>query len=189
MVFSTNQVRQLYVLSKAIVADQPNTVLSDVGAASVKTNAKNDHLYIKYNGAGGLTRSDLISTSNIHYVDITSPSKMGIKLKRVKVALDSTVNGGNPVVGQDYILRIVINQFVGLSDEDQYFKYGMAHVVSGMTSQDVYKALALSLAKNFSRELTKFFNFYVGSSTTPVTADMKLADVPSGDYIIIEEVE
>ena len=82
------------------------------------------------------------------------------------MTLDTNVNGGAPVAGQDYILRIAFRQYVGMSDEDQYFKYGMVHAYAGMDADEFYKVLALSIAKNFSREVVPLIKIEVHSKAT-----------------------
>ena len=124
--FSTNQVRQLYVALD--VETSGHVLASDIaGTIALKNDTAKNHLYFEYKGADNLMRSDLIDIKNILYVKATAPEAMARDLKSVTVALDSNVNGGTPVAGQDYILRIAFRQYVGMSDEDQYFKYGMVH--------------------------------------------------------------
>lgn len=53
-----------------------------------------------------------------------------------------------------------------MSDEDQYFKYGMVHAYSGMTADVFYKTLAQSIAKNFSREIVPLIKIEVHSAAT-----------------------
>ena len=155
--FSTNQVRQLYV---ATALKTPHVLPADAaGSIAVKNDNAKNHLYFEYKGADNLMRSDLIDIKNILYAKATDAKDMAHELKAVTVTLDGTVNGGAPVAGQDYILRIAFRQFVGMSDADQYFKYGMVHAYSGMTASDFYKKLALSLVKNFSRETTQLLSF------------------------------
>lgn len=162
--FSTNQVRQLYV-AKAL---KPSNVIATdaAGAIAVKSDTAKTHLYFEYMGAGGMTRSDLIDIKNILHAKATDADDLAHELKAVTVTLDSNVNSGNPVAGQDYILRIAFRQYVGMSEEDQYFKYGMVHAYAGMTASDFYKELALSLAKNFSREVVPLIKIEVHSKAT-----------------------
>lgn len=194
--FSTNQVRQLYV---ATALKSPNVIASDTaGSIAVKSDTAKSHLYFEYMGAGGMTRSDLIDIKNILYAKATDADDLAYDLAKYKLTLDDTVNGGEPVVAQDYILRIAFRNYPGLSEEDQYFKYGMVHAVTGMTASDFYKTLALSLVKNFSREeqgLLKFYLETIGSDAgvvagtqTEVTKDTKESSL-TGTYtgIIIEE--
>ena len=191
MTFSENQVRQLYV-AKAL----QTTTLSNAGDITVEYDAPKKHLYFKYLGAGGQTRSDLIDISKITSIKATDATAMSWGLKRSKVILDSTVNSGAPVAGQDYLLRIPIFNFVGLSDQDQYFKYGMVHAVAGMTASTFYATLAVSLFKNFSRELQKLVTIYLETSGTSSTLGTLTAVTQSdtvtsltGTYtgIVIEE--
>ena len=194
--FSTNQVRQLYV---ATALKSPNVIASDTaGSIAVKSDTAKSHLYFEYMGAGGMTRSDLIDIKNILYAKATDADDLAYDLAKYKLTLDDTVNGGEPVVVQDYILRIAFRNYPGLSEEDQYFKYGMVHAVTGMTASDFYKTLALSLVKNFSREEQGLLKFYletggsdagvVAGTPTEVTKDTKESSL-TGTYtgIIIEE--
>lgn len=162
--FSENQVRQLYV---ATSVKSPNVLATDTaGAIAVKGDTLKNHVYFEYKGVDNLMRSDLIDVKNILYATATKPEAMAYNMKSITVALDSNVNGGNPIVGQDYILRIAFRQFVGMSDEDQYFKYGMVHAYSGMTADAFYKVLAQSIAKNFSREIVPLIKIEVHSKAT-----------------------
>ena len=163
--FSTNQVRQLYVATD--VKTSGHVLASDAaGSITVKNDTAKNHLYFEYKGADNLMRSDLIDIKNILYAKATNANNMAHKLKSVTVTLDTNVNGGAPVVGQDYILRIAFKQYVGMSDEDQYFKYGMVHAYAGMNADKFYKVLALSLAKNFSREIVPLIKIEVHSKAT-----------------------
>lgn len=188
--FSTNQVRQLYV-AKAL---KTSCVLAadTAGSIAVKNDTAKNHLYFEYKGADNLMRSDLIDIKNILYAKATDADDMAHELKAVTVTLDSEVNAA-PVAGQDYILRIAFKQYVGMSDEDQYFKYGMVHAYAGMTASDFYKKLALSLAKNFSREVVPLVKFILtdsGDEAVPVDATTKESSL-TGTYkaLVIDEVE
>ena len=188
--FSVNQVRQLYV---ATALKTPHVLASDAaGSIAVKNDTVKSHLYFEYKGADNLMRSDLIDTKNILYAKATDATAMAHDLKSVTIALDSNVNGGAPVAGQDYILRIAFKQYVGMSDEDQYFKYGMVHAYAGMDASEFYKVLAVSLAKNFSREVVPLIKIEIktASATTEVTPTTKVADL-KGTYtgVVITEVE
>lgn len=189
-VFSTNQVRQLYV---AKTLKTPHVLASsDAGSIAVKSDTVKNHMYFEYKGADNLMRSDLIDIKNLLYVKATDADDMAHELRAVTVTLDSEVNAA-PVAGQDYILRIAFKQYVGMSDEDQYFKYGMVHAYAGMTASDFYKKLALSLAKNFSREIVPLVKFILtdsGDEAVPVDATTKESSL-TGTYkaLVIDEVE
>ena len=194
--FSTNQVRQLYV-AKALKS--PNVGATDAaGSIAVKSDTAKTHLYFEYMGAGGMTRSDLIDIKNILHAKATDADDLAHDLAKYKLTLDASVNGGTPVAGQDYILRIAFRNYIGLSEEDQYFKYGMVHAYAGMTASDFYKTLVLSLVKNFSRKEEGLLKFYletggtnagtVAGTPTEVTKDTKESTL-TGTYtgIVIEE--
>lgn len=185
--FSTNQVRHLYVAKEL---KSPRVLAADAaGSIAVKSDTAKNHLYFEYKGADNLMRSDLIDIENILYAKATDADDMAHELKAVTV----TLNAGAPVAGQDYILRIAFKQYVGMSDEDQYFKYGMVHAYAGMTASDFYKKLALSLAKNFSREIVPLVKFVLTNSddeTVPVDATTKESSLTETyKALVIDEVE
>lgn len=165
--FSTNQARQLYVAE----ALKPSNVISTdaVGSIAVKSDTAKNHLYFEYMGAGGMLRSDLIDIKSIMHAKATDADDLAHELAKYKVTLDSNVNGGSPVAGQDYILRIAFRNYIGMSEEDQYFKYGIVHAVSGMTAGSFYQELYKSLKKNFSRETEQLLDFSLEGTAAKVT--------------------
>ena len=195
MTFSENQVRQLYV---ATAVKSSVAATDTAGTIAVKTDTAKTHLYFQYKGADNLMRSDLFDPKSILDAKVTPASALASNLKVKTLVLDPTVNGGNPIAGQDYVLRISFRQYLGMSDEDQYFKYGLVHAYSGMTASDFYKVLAISLVKNFSREATPLVSFQLkallqegdpGPALVDVTNQTKLADL-DGTYqgVVINEV-
>lgn len=189
--FSTNQVRQLYVAKEL---KNPHVLAADAaGSIAVNSDTAKNHLYFEYKSADNLTRSDLIDIKNILYAKATDADSMAHELKAVTVTLDNEVNAGVPVAGQDYILRIIFKQYIGMSDEDQYLKYGMVHAYAGMTASDFYKKLALSLVKNFSREVVPLVKFVLTNSddeTVPVDANTKESSLTETyKALVIDEVE
>lgn len=194
--FSTNQARQLYVAKELKTS---NVISTDAaGSIAVKFDTAKNHLYFEYMGAGGMLRSDLIDIKSIMHAKATDADDLAHDLAKYKLTLDASVNGGSPVAGQNYLLRITFRNYIGLSEEDQYIKYGMVHAVAGMTASDFYKTLALSLVKNFSREEEGLLKFYletggtdagtVAGTPTEVTKDTKESTL-TGTYtgIVIEE--
>ena len=190
MNFSVNQNRQFYVVNSVGTAT-PTTE----GGIFVSSDA-NGFISFQHFGKGGLTRSDLIDPANILYANATAPTAMQHKMKTITLTLDSTVNEGKPVVGQDYLLRLVIHSYVGMSDAEPYIKYGVVHATSAMnaTPSLFYKEMALSLVKNFKREVWPILNFSLLAAgdpapvTVPVTANTSAASL-DGTYtgILIEE--
>lgn len=173
--FSTNQFRHLYV-AKAVKDNA--TSVSAAGDIAVVADNNKSHVYFQYMSPGGLTRSDLININNVEYLKYVPANKMQKTLKAFEVTLDPTVNTGKPISGQDYILRIAFSNYIGLSEEDQYFKYGMVHAYAGMDAPTFYKKLAISLAKNFSRESETLLKFYLGETeVTPFTKEEDLKGI------------
>ena len=187
--FSVNQNRQLYVANayKASVAET-----DAAGTISVKADSAKNHFYFPYKGVESLMRSDLIDLKNVIYAKATDADDMAHKLKSVTVTLDNGINGGAPISGQDYVLRIFFRQYIGNSDIYQEAKYGVVHGYKGMTASDFYKTLALSLAMNFSKEVVPLLKFYLKTSSgnTEVTASTAKKDL-TGTYtgVVIEEAE
>lgn len=189
--FSTNQVRQLYVAKEL---KSPRVASSDAaGAIAVKNDKEKANLYFEYKGVDGLMRSDLVNIKNILSVKATDADSMAHELKAATLTLDKDINGGAPVAGQDYILRLAFRQYVGMSEEDQYFKYGCVHAYAGMTASDFYKKLVISLVKNFSREVVPLVKFALVNSDTqavPVDANTKESSLTETyTALVINEVE
>lgn len=202
MVIPINQVRQLYV-AKALKANTAanttanTTALTTVGDIVPKADTAKTTLYFQYMSPAGLVSSDKIDIQNIMYAKATSSDKLAHKLIRYSVTLDAGVSP-TPVAGQNYILRLAFRQYIGLSEEDQYFKYGEVIARRGMTASDFYKKMAISLAKNLENktESTPLVNIYLVSKAAadtdvPVTSTTKELDLIATDYnqIIIEETE
>lgn len=193
MVISINQVRQLYV-AKALKTNTAD--LTTAGDIVPKADTAKTTLYFQYMSPAGIVSSDKIDIANIMYAKATSSDALAHKLVRYSVTLDADVADA-PVAGQNYILRLAFRQYIGLSEEDQYFKYGEVIARSGMTASDFYKKMAISLAKNLENktESTPLVNIYLISETAstdvPVTSATKESDLTATDYnqIIIEETE
>ena len=196
--FSVNQNRQLFV-AKALTTSAP----ANVGDLKLGSDSANTYMYFQHYGYGGLTRSDKIDLSNVIYAKITKAEALSRKLKNATVTLDSTVNSGAPISGQDYILRVFFRQYIGNSDIYQEAKYGAVHAYKGMSASDFYIKLAQSLAANFSKEATPLLKFYVKTASdktevTPTIAAMSLENAKNASKgnltdtytgVILEEVE
>ena len=140
--FSENQVRHLYV-AKA---------LGNTSAGDIAVTANTEDLYFKYVGVDGLAKTDLIPLSNITQAQAVRYDKSLRQLAKYQIELDATVNGGDPIPGQEYIVRIKFFEWGSLSMDDQYFKHGVVKAYTGMTATQFYTAMAASINLNFSRE-------------------------------------
>ena len=177
MVFSTNQVRQLYVALA-------NGQLTNAGDIKVNKTADGKQLYFTYVGALGDTmRSDLIDVDKITSITIQKASDMAKKRVCHLVTLDSTINSGNPVTGQDYILRLLFRQYVGMSEANTMNKYGEVHINTDMSASDFYKKMAISIVQNCSKDINNLVEveLQTSSSTVPVSVTTREADL-DGTY-------
>lgn len=198
-IFTANQVNQVYVLkSNSTVVDLGSTTLgTNVGSVGVGTTPDGKNLYFKHLGAGGVTRSDLIEINSIMDVKGTPAAKMARKLQAVKVTLNSeALASSKPIAGEDFVLRIKFQNPVGMSPDNQYWKYGAVHATSNTTASNFYLKLASSIAKNMSREavqLVKVYVTYSTSSKTEITAASDVSNTTTFNQtytgVLIEEVE
>ena len=184
-IFTENQATLVYV-AKALKTDFAS--LKDAGDILVKATPDKQAIYFQHKGVADVSRSDLIEVKNIISANATAAKDMEKKLKNATVTLDSSVNGGKPIAGQDYVLRLVFSGYIGISPEDsQYWKYGVVHATNGMSASDFYKKMAISIAKNMSREAVQFIKVFLGNTeVTPRTKEDKLTSTYTG--IIIKEV-
>jgi hypothetical protein len=89
---------------------------------------------------------------------------------------------------------VEIKNYIANGDDSTKNKYGAAHAFN-TTASDLYKALAISLAKNQGREPAPFFSVALKTSgaAVPVTDKSKTTDAAisgaTATGIIIEEVE
>lgn len=155
-VFSTNQVRHLYVANKV------EDALATKGGVSVLSDAEGN-VFIKHLGAGGVTRTDIIDPKLVTYAKHTTAAKLQEKPKKVTVTIVDL-----PGVSFDCMLSVVLSQYVGMSDDDRTVKYALAKADVADTSISLAKRLAISLAKNLSKEPQKSLKVLYG--TTEVTA-------------------
>lgn len=161
--FSVNQSRHLYVVT-AVGTVSASSPVGTVEAKCIGGEVSGELLF-KVIGADGVLRTDRIPIKNLDYMKVIPASDMRKAFKSYKVSLDpDALVNSKPVVGQDYILRIVFSQFYGPSDAHTYVKEGCVHVTKKIdTAKKFYDAMVESLNLNFSREVgaTKNSNPYL----------------------------
>ena len=191
---SDNQFRNLYVM-KTYKASE--SALEAVGDATLKVDTAKNAMYLVYKDTEDNLTSDIIDLKNLLYVKSTKAADMARKLNSQSVTLNE-----DPISGQDYVLNVEVRNFVALGDDSTHIKFGAVHAVKGMTKSDFYKAMALNLAKNLSREVSPILNVLLtknnttdGESEVPVLVNGKmqvLAELKATESytnIIIDEVE
>lgn len=148
MVISINQVRQLYV-AKALKAS--TAALTNAGDIVPKADTAKTTLYFQSMSPAGIVASDKIDLKNVLSAKATPSDALAHKLVRYSVTLDAGVSA-TPVAGQNYILKLAFRQYIGLSEEDQYFKYGEVIARSGMTAEQFYQEMVASLKANMPKD-------------------------------------
>lgn len=147
---SDNQFRNLYVM-KSYKASE--SALEAVGDATLKVDTAKNAMYLVYKDTEDNLTSDIIDLKNLLYVKSTKAADMARKLNSQSVTLNE-----DPISGQDYVLNVEVRNFVALGDDSTHIKFGAVHAVKGMTKSDFYKAMAVNLAKNLSREPSPILN-------------------------------
>ena len=135
------------------------------GTIAVKSNTAKTEMYFNYVGADKtVMRSDLIKVDSIMYAKATKADALKLKLKSVKVSLANDL-----IPGEDYILRINIQQAFGKGDDTTYQKFGAVRATSSMTPTTFWTAMKQSLDRNFSKELTEWFTFEASEDGLTIT--------------------
>ena len=147
---SDNQFRNLYVM-KAYKASE--SAITAVGDATLKVDTAKNLMYLVYKDIEDTLTSDIINIKNLLYVKSNKAADMTRKLHSQSVTIKE-----NPISGQDYVLNVEVRNFVALGDDSTHIKFGAVHAVKGMTKSDFYKAMAVNLAKNLSREPSPILN-------------------------------
>lgn len=192
---SDNQFRNLYVMKTYKTSE---FALAAVGDTTLKVDTAKNSMYLVYKDTEDNLTSDIIDLKNLLYVKSTKAADMARKLNSQSVTLNE-----DPISGQDYVLNVEVRNFVALGDDSTHIKFGAVHAVKGMTKSDFYKAMALNLAKNFSREVSPILNVSLNKYNSTGTTNTKVAVLVNGKMqnlaaltstetytsIIIDEVE
>ena len=192
---SDNQFRNLYVM-KTYKASE--SALAAVGDTTLKVDTAKNSMYLVYKDTEDNLTSDIIDLKNLLYVKSTKAADMARKLNSQSVTLNE-----DPISGQDYVLNVEVRNFVALGDDSTHIKFGAVHAVKGMTKSDFYKAMAVNLAKNLSREPSPILNVSLNKYNSTDTTNTKVAVLVNGKMqnlaaltstetytsIIIDEVE
>lgn len=178
MNFSTNQVMQLFVIGKEETAKVETVYAPDgetVRGYIVKIKKGDEVIDV----------TDFISKENILSISeaLASSETEQLKRKGLLVKLNEEVNGGNPVVGQDYVITLV---YRGFGEEDTYSKVVEARATTGETNATLLQKLAESLLINMDVEYSPLYELYTGSgeSLTKITMENYKTITADGFYIV-----
>lgn len=189
MAFSVNQVNHLFVATK--VGDKTTD-----GDLIMKETKEKELYFQKIHDSNEwdyqVVASDKIPLSNILHASLTEDKSM-TRLPTIYKVLAVTTEQTDIIAGQDYILRITISQYLGMSDEDVYMKYGAVRTTAAMVKKPslFYIALAKSLYKNFSREPHPLLYFGLEREgavdmLTPATINNDFTKQTYNNLIIVE---
>lgn len=160
---SDNQFRNLYVMK---AYKDSESALAAVGDLTLKVDTAKSNVYLVYKDKEDTITSDLISIKNLLYAKATKAADMARTLNSQSVTLNA-----DPVSGQDYVLNVEVRNFVALGDDSTHIKFGAVHAVKGMTKSDFYKAMAVNLAKNLSREPSPILNVLLTKNDSAASSE------------------
>ena len=173
MNFSTNQVRNLYVIN----SKNTPTDASANGTAIIKSSG--DDFCLQYKSPGGVMRSDLIKKSSVFNLTAKKATDMRTYLRRDDIAIDAGFLSGVNIdtdkipVGAELMLRINLFQWGSLSPEDQYVKYGTVGITTGMSADQFYRKLAENLKLNSNSDAIPLFDIKFGGALGGITFEIE----------------
>lgn len=163
-IYNVNQNRQFYVVTA--VNKTQNGTLSTEGEISVLKTSDEETTFFKYFSPGGLTRSDLIDINKVTYTKYTPKAEMRRHANTATVKVKpEALDEGKPIAGQDYVLRIQVNNYLGAGSNSTLIRSGVVHATKGMTLAQFCQKMAESLIKNFSRDSYPLFDFGYDSTS------------------------
>ena len=162
-IFNVNQNRQFYVINEVITTTSAEPTKE--GQIKMGKTSDGKQIWFKHFGKGGLTRTDIIDVEKVCYAKVTPKVDMQRKLKKATVTLSADVNGGNPIPGQDYVLRVQVNNYLAPGDANVLIKSAVVHAVKDMTAAKFYEKMVNSLKLNFARDPQPLLEFEVSKTT------------------------
>jgi hypothetical protein len=174
MNFSTNQVMQLFVLGSTDTAKVEAIKTSD------GNEVKGYIVKVKNSAGDVIDTTDIIDAKNILYVTEALASKDKLNRKGLLVKLNSAVNGGKPVKGEEYVMTLV---YRGFGEEDTYSKVFSAKATSDDTAT-LLKDLAKNMLTNIDVEYSPLYELYTTEGVKITMANYETAVTAEGFYIV-----
>lgn len=173
-IYNVNQNRQFYVVTEVVTGKEPTSV----GQIKFTSTANNEQFFLKHFGQGGLTRTDIIDRANVTYAKWTEKSKMRRNLKKATVTFKpEALDEGKPIAGQDYLLRIQVNNYLSPGDASVLIRSGVVHATRDMTVDQLCEKMVESLTMNFSRDPQPLLTFAVAPGDEDSTASITITEV------------
>jgi hypothetical protein len=186
MNFSENVNRHFYVVGSMATALNGEVTANTVGAGALKQDHEGNFYFIINGADGNPRRTPAFNANQIKQVSMLYGADLAHQQKAMLVTLNSSVSS-TPISGQDYLVRVVINNAFGMGTNNKYFKYGVAHATKNTSASDLYKQLAESLYINFSREYSTFVNIGLKTSSGISWLTSKTAPSVTATGLVIEE--
>lgn len=170
MIKSTNQVTQFFVVEKTAVLKE---IKDPKGTAITGYQIVVD----------GNDTTDVIPKKQVLGVNFASATNASEKMyrKALKVKLNSAINEGNPVAGQDYILSLKFRGHIG--EEDTIEKVAMAHATATDTAATLLQKLAKSLIDNAAVEFNPLYEIHAVDSKDVLT---DVSTITAEGFVIVE---
>lgn len=177
MNFSTNQVMQLFVLGSGDTVDiKPITTpdgATDMGIIVQVKDSKNNVI----------DASDIIDARNVMHITHSLAINDTLSRKGLLVKLNSAVNGGAPIAGENYVLTLV---YRGFGEEDTYSKVFEAKAVANESAATLLQKLAASALLNMDVEESPLYELYTAAG---VAIDKtNVGTITADGFYIVEPV-
>lgn len=174
MNFSTNQVMQMFVLgstdtAEVVTINTPDG--RDIRGYIVKIINSNGEV---------IDTSDIIDAKNILSVNAALAARDKLNRKGLLVKLNSEVNDGKPIKGEEYVMTLT---YRGFGEEDTYSKV----VSAKATNEDpatLLKAMAENLIMNRDVEFSPLYDLYTTEGVKISKDNYKTAVTANGFYIV-----
>jgi len=156
-IFTVNQVNQVYVLKANSTVSLFGTAsdLEDAPMGSVvmgSSDVDGSKAWFIHKGAGGITKSDIIEMPNLLWAREATAESMRRYNTCIAVKLNSEVLNGSSVIPGDYTINIKFQNPVGMSPDNQYWKFGAVRAIAGMTETQFLKAMKESIDRGIKRD-------------------------------------
>lgn len=152
-IFSVNQARQVYVAVGDLAKSAESIKKGGVpGTVFVPKEIKEDFYIEAVNGLGEPIRSDRVEPGKVVSVSFTSAKKPKVNKYTITVDDDILDGGSNVPRGYSFIVKVIFDHFIGMTEVDKYVKIGEVYTRKAMSKADFYEALCYSLQKNFTNE-------------------------------------
>ena len=153
-IFSDNQSRQVYVAVGDLAADNKGIKKGGTpGTLYIPSELTGEDFYVQaLNGLGEPLRSDRVEPGKV--VSVSLSKAKDPKVNKYTITVDEDIHNADGKVprGYTFLVKIIFDHFIGMTEVDKYSKIGEVYTRKAMTDEDFYEALCYSLQKNFTNE-------------------------------------